>query len=139
MKYHIFLLLLRSTKVAIGILSEPAATDSPTSGSTSSDPVPSVSVSAPPFIAPSASPSKTSSPHSNGTGIIHLAFGLPTCRSEYGSDMSKNSCHNAWRSIPANLQERTYGRRVEGYFDAPLPQRYLSGKLSLLAQWDGRT
>ena len=137
MKYHNFPLLLCSAKLAIGITSEPAATDSPATGSRSSDPVPSVTVPASPLIALNASQSKTSSPHNNESSIIHLGFGLPTCRGEYGSDMSRNSCLNAWRSIPDNLLGRRYGRRFEGEFDVPVPQRYLSGKFPWLGQWDG--
>ena len=111
MEYYIFLLLLRSARSAIGIPSEPVAIHSSTSGPDSSDHFPTLVVSA---------------PQSNGTSNIHLGFGSPTCRAEYGSNMSKASCLNAWQSIPPNLQKRRYGRRNEGVFDAPLPQRYLS-------------
>ena len=52
----------------------------------------------------------------------------PLCRREYGVDLKKESCLDAWRSIPVNNQQRTYGRRNRGEFEVPLPQRFLSGE-----------
>ena len=119
MEYCIILLLLSFAKFAIGMPSEPVAVHSSTSGPDSSDHFPTIVVSA---------------PQSKGTGNISLGFDLPTCRAEYGSNMSKASCLNAWQSIPPNLQKRRYGRRTQGIFDAPLPQRYLSGMHSCFGE-----
>ena len=52
----------------------------------------------------------------------------PLCRREYGVDLNKESCLDAWRSIPVNTQQRVYGRRNRGRFEVPLPQRFLSGE-----------
>ena len=52
----------------------------------------------------------------------------PLCRREYGIDLNKKSCLDAWQSIPFNSQQHTYGRRGKGRFEVPLPQRFLSGE-----------
>ena len=52
----------------------------------------------------------------------------PLCRRQYGVDLNKESCLDAWRSIPINIQSHTYGRRDRGNFEVPLPQRFLSGE-----------
>lgn len=124
MEYYILLLLLWSAKFAAGIPSEPAAINSSTSGPHSFEHFPSIIVSA---------------PQRKETSNLSLGFDLPNCRAEYGSDMSKASCLNAWQSIPPNLQKRRYGRRAEGIFDAPLPQRFLSGKTLLPWRMGRRT
>lgn len=46
----------------------------------------------------------------------------------YGYDLDKDSCLDAWRSIPTNNEIVTYGVRRKGHFEAPLPIRYLSRK-----------
>lgn len=56
----------------------------------------------------------------------------PLCRRQYGVDLKKDSCLDAWRSIPINSQQHTYGRRNRGRFDVPLPQRFLSGESGTL-------
>ncbi|KAL8783262.1 MAG: hypothetical protein Q9195_009440 [Heterodermia aff. obscurata] len=52
----------------------------------------------------------------------------PMCRKEYGFNLKIESCVDAWRSIPANTRQHTYGRRNRGKFEVPLPQRFLSGQ-----------
>ena len=46
----------------------------------------------------------------------------------YGRDLDKDSCIDAWRSIPTDNEFVTYGPRAQGHFQAPLPVRYLSCK-----------
>ena len=46
----------------------------------------------------------------------------------YGRDLDKDSCVDAWRSIPTDNEYVTYGARREGHFEVPLPVRFLSCK-----------
>ncbi len=45
-----------------------------------------------------------------------------------GYDLSKGSCFDAWKKIPADNDITIYGARGVGHFEAPLPVRYLSCK-----------
>ena len=79
----------------------------------------------------SASPMPTNNLHSDWSGMptnLSSKLDKPMCRREYGANLNKKSCVNAWRSIPVNTQEHTYGRRNRGRFQVPLPQRFLSGE-----------
>lgn len=54
----------------------------------------------------------------------------PWCRGgRYGFNLNKESCIDAWGSIPTNHELVSYGLRVRGHFEAPLPVRFLSCKL----------
>lgn len=86
-----------------------------------------------PALSPSnsASPMPTDNPHSAWSGMptnLSSKPDNPMCRREYGVNLNKKSCVNAWRSIPGNTEKRTYGRRNRGRFEVPLPQRFLSGE-----------
>ena len=79
----------------------------------------------------SAAPMPTGTTYSAWSGrptSLSFEADRPVCRREYGVGLNKESCLDAWRSIPANNQQRTYGRRSRGKFEVPLPQRFLSGE-----------
>ena len=99
--------------------------------------LPSAPAALPTSLLPSGSTRNISSLQSDGASNIPLLFDVPECRTEYGQDMNKESCLNAWESIPIDLHSRTYGRRHEGAFDYPLPQRYLSGTYCFLGDHEG--
>ena len=71
---------------------------------------------------------KTDSAWSGLPTNLSLKFDGLICRKEYGLNLNKESCLDAWRSIPLNAELRTYGRRTRGKFEVPLPQRFLSGE-----------
>ena len=110
---------------ALNIAVEPAALSAPTAGSRLSNPLLSVPASNATISVPISTTKNTSSASSDD---ITLPFGLPDCLAAYGKDLQEASCLDAWQSVPSDLRTRTYGRRSEGVFQAPLPQRYLSGK-----------
>ena len=47
---------------------------------------------------------------------------------KFGYNLDKESCVEAWRSIPTDQESVTYGARGQGFFQASLPVRYLSCK-----------
>lgn len=47
---------------------------------------------------------------------------------QFGYDLIKASCAKAWEQIPTDPRIYTYGARTKGFFERPLPYRYLSGK-----------
>ena len=53
----------------------------------------------------------------------------PKCDGKnYGYDLDKDSCLDAWAKIPTDNEIVSFGARSHGHFDAPLPIRYLSCK-----------
>lgn len=53
----------------------------------------------------------------------------PSCDGgQFGYDLDKDSCIDAWARIPTDSRTVTYGARFSGDFEAPLPVRYLSRK-----------
>ena len=60
----------------------------------------------------------------NGTKNPYLKCSGP----EFGYDLDKESCIDAWRSIPTDQEYFYYGARGQGLFEVPLPIRYLSCK-----------
>ena len=59
--------------------------------------------------------------------------GPPTCDgSVFGFDMTRDSCLQAWVSIPFNNRLRTFGERGKGQFGVWLPRRFSSRKWVLL-------
>ena len=49
----------------------------------------------------------------------------PVCNgSLLGFDMNRYSCLQAWTTIPVSSQPLTFGQRLSGAFDVPLPRRF---------------
>lgn len=48
----------------------------------------------------------------------------------WGYNLNKPSCIDAWEEIPRNSEIISFGARRMGFFERPLPYRYLSGRFS---------
>lgn len=51
---------------------------------------------------------------------------------KWGYNLIKASCAKAWEQMPTDSEVLTYGARGQGFFERPLPYRYLSGKFRYL-------
>ena len=51
--------------------------------------------------------------------------------SRWGYNLAKASCEDVWRKLPTDSEIFAWGERSEGYFERPLPYRYLSSKFSI--------
>ena len=64
---------------------------------------------------------------SNTTNGGLSASDIPRCNVRYGYDLNRQSCLDAWRSIPTDdTAWHTFGRRLRGDFEFPAPYRFLS-------------
>lgn len=53
------------------------------------------------------------------------------CNGRYwGYHLNKTSCEEAWNKMPTDNQFVSFGARRMGYFERPLPYRYLSGEFN---------
>lgn len=97
-------------------------------------PNPAVQLSLPPTnlsaaALPSASVSFSTNLSSTNTShqALNATHDVPVCLSHRYGMVSKESCRDAWNSIPADSTTRyVFGARAVGYFEVPLPHRFLS-------------
>ncbi len=96
----------------------------------SSSPRPAVGLQLPsqqifPFDNSSSFPLYT--PSSNTTSTNSLTSDEPRCLgARYGYDLPRSSCLDAWRSIPTDDEQHTFGSRSGGTFEYQLPYRFPS-------------
>ena len=65
----------------------------------------------------------------DGVELVDVAFGTIRCDGgNYGYNLDKTSCEEAWEKIPTDSAILSFGSRAKGSFERPLPYRYLSGK-----------
>ena len=50
----------------------------------------------------------------------------------FGYHLNPTSCEEVWREMPTDSQILHWGARSQGFFERPLPYRYLSGKFSAI-------
>lgn len=63
--------------------------------------------------------------------FVNTTNNLVRCEGKrYGYDLNQASCEDAWKKMPTDPHFFTYGARGKGFFERPLPYRYLSGKCS---------
>ena len=51
--------------------------------------------------------------------------------STWGYNLAKASCEDVWRKMPTDSEILVWGARSKGYFERPLPYRYLSSKFNM--------
>ncbi len=67
---------------------------------------------------------------SNDVNLINATEFVRCDGKKFGYYLNQMSCEEAWGKIPTDSQILHWGARSKGFFERPLPYRYLSGKFS---------